>query len=151
MWDSRHFFGWGIFVFLCIFWEIIDNVCVIIWEFDFDSDRVLHRFFDFCRNGKRKRRLKRGKQERAERFSVVKRRRYASEQTGQPMPKLCEAWGERIDRRSRLKPLSTGCRDVRGDYSSGFCGVVENRAGRTELMSNEAKRIWDMCGVRERT
>ena len=28
-----------------------------------------------------------------------------------------------------------------GDYSSGFCGVVENRAGRTELMSNEAKRI----------
>ena len=39
----------------------------------------------------------------------------ATEQTRQPMPKLCKAWATCL---------------------SGLFGVVENRAGRTELMPN---------------
>ena len=47
---------------------------------------------------------------------------------------------EEIRERANLTTDAEALRGI-GDYSSGFCGVVENRAGRTELMSNEAKRI----------
>ena len=86
------------------------------------------------------------------------------------MSEFTRAWGERIDRRSRLKPLSTARRDVRGDRlprfyragrkQSGADGVAASlgeRKARERAAERDATkpgaRLEETCenGVRERS